>query len=168
MALGYGLSLLSMNYPLCQPPSTDEGQIDVAASPVVPPARSLENLGADLPKPPFVQPSADEQRQLNYWLMDKRVVTLPFNLFSTGFALAVYAFFFLLADLVGWQIGIFRTFGQNALAAYILHELVRSVVRSFAPHDLPLGWVVATFAVYVGITYLLVRHLEKNGIYVRL
>ncbi len=121
-----------------------------------------------LAAPPFVQPSAAEQRQLNYWLMDKRVVTLPFNLFSSGFSLAVYAFFFLLADLAEWQIGIFRTLGQNALAAYILHELINSAVRSFAPNDSPLGWVAASFAVYVGITYLFVRHLEKHGIYIRM
>jgi len=100
--------------------------------------------------------------------MDKRVVTLPFNLFSTGFSLAVYAFFVLVSDLGHWQLGFFRTLGQNALAAYILHEIVNGAVHAFAPHDSPLWWVLLTFAVYVGITYLFVRHLEKHGIYIRM
>ena len=121
-----------------------------------------------LPEPPFVQPAAEEQRQLNYWLMDKRVVTLPFNLFSSGFALAVYALFFLLSDLGHWQVGFFRTLGQNALAAYILHEIIGNAVGAYAPHDAPLWWVATTFVLYVGITYLFVRHLEKNGVFLRM
>ena len=49
--------------------------------------------------------------------MDKRVVTLPFTLFSSGFALAVYAIFFLISDLGNRQLGFLRTLGRNALAA---------------------------------------------------
>ena len=128
----------------------------------------MEDRSRLLPEPPFVQPSPDEQRQLNYWLMNKRVVTLPFNLFSSGFALAVYALFFLLCDLGAWQVGFFRTLGQNALAAYILHEMVNGAVRFVAPGDSPLWWVGATFVAYFGITYLFVSHLEKKGIYLRM
>src|SRR5260370_42589749 len=150
-------------------PSMREQYIKVAASPVVPPQRT----DADAPKlqwagATFVQPPACEQRQLNYWLMDKRIVTLPFNLFSSGFALVVYAFFVVLTDLCRIQIGFFRTLGQNALAAYVLHEIVGGAVHAFAPKDSALGWVVATFALYVTITYMFVRHLEKQGIYIRM
>jgi hypothetical protein len=38
----------------------------------------------------------------------------------------------------------------------------------FVPNDAP-GWYVALgFAVYFGITYLFIRHLEKNNIYLKL
>jgi len=164
MIAGYGLSCLSMTYPVTQPPSTEEGEIQVAASPVIPPTWTIVQPA----EPPFVQPPASEQRQLNYWLMNKRVVTLPFNLFSSGFSLAVYTFFILLSDLGRVQIGLFRTLGTNALAAYVLHEIVGGAVGSFAPKDSPLWWVAATFALYVGITYLFVRHLEKQGIFIRM
>jgi predicted acyltransferase len=167
MIAGYGLSSLSLCYPRTQPPATEETAIVVAASPVVPPEHTARDA-PQLPEPPFVQPSAEEQRQLNYWLMDKRVVTLPYNLFSSGFALAVYALFFLLSDLGHRQVGFFRTLGQNALAAYILHEIVGNAVGAYAPHDAPLWWVAGTFVVYVGITYLFVRHLEKNGVFLRM
>jgi hypothetical protein len=164
MLAGYGLSCLSMNYPRTQPPSTEEDQIEVAASPVIPPTWTIVQPA----EPPFVQPPASEQRQLNYWLMNKRVVTLPFNLFSSGFSLAVYTFFVLLSDVGRVQIGLFRTLGTNALAAYVLHEIVGGAVGSFAPKDSPLWWVATTFAIYVGITYMFVRHLEKHGIYIRM
>ena len=62
----------------------------------------------------------------------------------------------------------FVTLGQNALAAYVLHEIVNGAVRVFAPDDSPLWWIVTTFAVYVGITYMFVRHLEKHGIFIRM
>lgn len=169
MFAGYGLNCLSTTYPRTQPPSTEESKILVAESPVVPPFRiasdSAELTWTDAP---FVQPSASEQRQLNYWLMGKRIVTLPFNLFSSGFALAVYSFFVLLSDLGRVQIGFFRTLGQNALAAYVLHEIVNGAVHSFAPKDSPLWWVAGTFIVFVGITYMFVRHLEKHGIHIRM
>lgn len=169
MLAGYGLSCLSMTYPRTEPPSTEENNIVVAESPVLPPARTEAGFrGLALAEPPFVQPPASEQRQLNYWLMDKRIVTLPFNVFSSGFALAAYAFFVLLSDLGRVQIGLFRTLGQNALAAYVLHEIVNGALHAFAPKDSPLWWVAGTFAVFVGITYIFVRHLEKQGIYIRM
>jgi hypothetical protein len=50
----------------------------------------------------------------------------------------------------------------------VLHEFVGNAVSVFAPPDSPLNWVAGTFIVYAGLTYLFVRHLEKNGIYLRL
>jgi predicted acyltransferase len=168
MGGGYGLSCLATVYPRTEPPTVREERMVVARSPVLPPVRAGESPDAALAEPPFVQPAADEQRQLNYWLMDKRVVTLPFNLFATGFCLAVYALFVLLCDVGHWQAGLFRTFGQNALAAYLIHEVVGKAVGGFAPPDSPLGWLAVIFTVYAGITYLFVRYLEKNGIYLRM
>ncbi|MFL5240695.1 MAG: hypothetical protein ACJ8FY_01185 [Gemmataceae bacterium] len=173
MAAGYALSCLSMLYPTTSPPAMEEEKIVIADSPMTPPLDGLQNADLDtlkslLAQPPFVQPPAQEQRQMNYWLMCKRVVTLPFLLASTGYSLTVYALFILLSDLGRLSIGLFRTFGQNALAAYIIHEMVGKAVASFAPRDAPWQWVVGSFLVYFAVTYLFVRHLEKNGIYLRM
>src|SRR5262249_46946947 len=72
------------------------------------------------------------------------------------------------SDIGGLQIGFFRTFGSNALAAYVIHGIVEDAVRQFAPRDSPLGWALGSFAIFAGITYLFVRHLEESGIYLRI
>ena len=69
---------------------------------------------------------------------------------------------------IGHELGLFRTFGRNALAAYIIHEMVGKAVASYAPHDAPCLWVVGSFLIYFTVTYLFVRHLEKNGIFLRM
>src|SRR5262249_22123494 len=161
----YGLSCLTTLYTVSASAATAAGS-PVAESPVLP--RQVDLTAKDfrslLAEPPFVPPPPPEQRRLNYWMMTKRATSLSFMLFSSGFALAVYAFFFFLSDLAHLQIGLFRTFGQNALATYIIHEVVNNAVRYFSPNDSPLGWILTTFALFYGITYLFVRHLDKNGI----
>jgi predicted acyltransferase len=165
MAAGYAMSCLSVLY-------TGSGGSDrpVAASPVVPPSLELGDRDprALLAEPPFVPPPPAEVRPMNYWHMSKRTVSLPFIFFATGFALAIYALFVIFADWGGVRIGVFRTLGQNALAAYIIHEFVGSAVHHFAPNDSPGWWVAASFLTFFGITYLFVRHLEKSGIYLRM
>jgi hypothetical protein len=171
LLVGYGLSCLSMLYPATQPPSTEAEQIQVADSPVRPPTDNVPvDLHAWLAPPPFVQPAPEEQRQLNYWLMSKRVVTLPFILSATGYALAVYALFILLCDLLPLQLGIFRTFGQNPLAAYVLHGIIGEAIRVFGPsaETATPPWIAGTLLAQFGMTYLFVRYLEKNRIFLRM
>jgi predicted acyltransferase len=122
--------------------------------------------GFSLAEPPFVAPSPE--RSLSYWMMSKRMCSMPFMFFATGFAMGVYALFVLLCDQGLLRVGVFQTFGKNPLAAYILHEMVGRAVRPFAPPDSPLAWVAATFLVYFGVTYLFVRHLEEHEIYLRM
>jgi peptidoglycan/LPS O-acetylase OafA/YrhL len=63
---------------------------------------------------------------------------------------------------------VFRTFGQNALAAYLIHHLVLVSIRPLVPDNSPLWYCLLGFALFFGITYLFVRQLEKQGIYLRL
>ena len=101
-------------------------------------------------------------------LMGKRVVTLTFILCATGYALSVYALFVLLCDVLPMTLGFLRTFGQNPLAAYLIHERVSSAVRAFSPHDAPWQWALGSFFVYFAITYLFVKYLENHRIYLRM
>jgi predicted acyltransferase len=125
-----------------------------------------ESNGLVLAEPPFMAPSPE--RELSYWMMSKRMCSMPFMLFATGFALAVYSLFVLFCDRGNLRVGVFQTFGQNPLAAYILHEMVGRAVGPFAPPDSPAAWIAGTFLVYFGITYLFVRHLEEHRIYLRM
>ena len=101
-------------------------------------------------------------------MMDKRVVTQSFMAFSTGFACALYAMFVLACDAGGWKLGVFRTFGQNPLAAYAIHYLVATSILGVVPQDSSLAWALIGLVTFFGITYLFVRFLERQGLYLRL
>lgn len=167
MALAYGLSCLSMLYD--GEPSA-EGKGDVAVSPVWPPFDRAEGkpIRALLAEPPFVQPPDTKHRPNNYWMMNKRIVTLPFVLVGVGFASLVYGAFVLVVDGKGGQLGLFRTFGTNPLAAYGLHHLVEEQVHAIVPKDASLWACLLGLAVFYLISYAFVRALEKQGVFIRL
>lgn len=169
MLVAYALSCLSMLYDGAEVMDR-QGKPggDIAASPVVPPfdrisGRSFESL---LAEPPFVQPP--KGRPHSYWQMHKRVVSLPFVLFATGFASALYGVFILACDVGPIRVGLFRTFGTNALAAYVLHHMVEEQMLTLVPKDAPLGWCLIGIGTFFAITYLFIRYLELNRIFIKL
>ncbi len=148
MLLGYGLANLN----LLTPPNAGAGR------------PLLEQLHELPVEPPFVRPT----RPVNEWTMSQRAGSVSYLVFGAGFSLAVYAAFVLACDVGGARLGLFATLGGNALAAYILHELVERAIKPYTPRDAPGWYVAAAFAVFFGVCYLFLSHLEKNRLYLRL
>lgn len=165
MGASYALSGITRLYDV--PPGSGAPKT-VAESPVWP---AFENArGRDwkdlLAEPPFVPPPPE--RPLNYWMMGKRIVSLTFIGFAVGFALALYALFILLCDIGPLRVGVFRTLGTNPLAAYWIHHAIEGAVHTVVPADSPLWWCGVGLAVFSLWTYLFVRYLEKQRVYIRL
>jgi predicted acyltransferase len=120
--------------------------------------------GLRLAAMPFV-PTA---HPVTMWTMSQRAGTVSYLVFASGFSMAVYALFLLACDIGGLRLGVFRTIGRNALAAYVLHDIVAGAVKPYAPADSPPLYIAATLALFFGITYLFVRHLERDGITIRM
>ncbi len=123
--------------------------------------------GAWLAEPPFVKPPDATQRKWNYWMMSQRAGTLTYLIFSAGFSLFVFLLFYIAVDLFGLQLAFFRTFGTNALVAYVLHSMVSSAVQPFFPKDSPAWFAVGGLLLFFWVTWLFVRCLEKQAIFLR-
>ena len=130
---------------------------------VTPPNDRTESAGV-LVEPPFVAPS----RPVNIWTMSQRAGSVTYLTFGAGFSLAVYALFVAACDVGPFSLGVFRTLGVNALAGYVLHDLVNNAIGPLAPRDSPGWYVLAMLALSIGICYLILRYLEKNRIFLKL
>ncbi|MBN2292017.1 MAG: hypothetical protein JXM70_06295 [Pirellulales bacterium] len=173
MGLGYLLSCGTRLYDV--PPTMVETLRDtkLAEHPVWPTREQLEakfegeGISRWFAEPPFVPPPGPDQRKWNYWMMSQRACTLSYQTFSAGLSLALYALFYIVCDWGRLALPFFRTFGMNALAAYVLHSLVEEAVKPFVPKDSPVWYVIAGLILFFWITWLFVRAMEKQKIYLR-
>ncbi|MBP3959314.1 acyltransferase family protein [Gemmata sp. G18] len=146
-ALAYGLSCVHL-----APSDMDEGHFNAAVS-AAPPPLVFVNV-----KPPTN----------DLFTMSQRSGSLTYTLFGAGVALIVLAVFVLACDIGSMRIGVFRTLGSNALAAYIIHDPVYEAVKPFVPKDAPLEYIFVMCALALTICYALMRSLEKNKLFLKL
>jgi predicted acyltransferase len=136
----------------------------LAEPPLVPPPHSNEKIEGEKK----LQDRSYEDRPWNYWMMSQRSGSISYLTFGAGLSMALYGLFFVLADMIGLKIGIFRTLGVNALVAYILHDMTGDAVKRFVPQDSTPAAMWIGFAVFFFVTWLFLRSLEKQKIYIKL
>jgi predicted acyltransferase len=154
--------------------------LDLASNPFVPAWEGASDrpLADLLAEPPFVATPRDEtqsagtpaveHRLWNYWMLGKRVPTLSFMTLASGFACVLYSLFVVACDGYGLALGVFRTFGTNALVAYFTHGMIELAVWAFVPSTVAFPIALSAFVVFFTLTWALVRQLEKRGIYIKL
>jgi len=173
MALGYLCSCGTRFYDVSPGAEQSPPPRKLAEHPVWPGSESIDaklkggNPSTFLAEPPFVPPPGPGERQGNYWMMSQRSGTISYLTFAAGFSLAVYVLFFIACDRYGFELAFFRTFGTNALLAYIIHDMVDNAVKPFIPKDSPAWYVCAGLLLFFAITWVFVRHFEKRGVYLR-
>lgn len=148
MAMGAGLMLLG--YGLSTLPGLLDSHGDIAA--------------VHWTEPPFVPPS----RPVNIWTMSQRAGSVSYLTFGTGFGLAVLALFVVACDHRRWQWSVLHTLGNNALAAYILHDVVNHLIKTFTPKDSPLWLIFAGFAVSLLTCVAILQWMERRKLFLTL
>jgi hypothetical protein len=144
MLLGYGLSCLN----LVTPPN----------------APTHAGLCSWLVAPPFVSPT----HPVNLWTMSQQAGSVTYLTFGAGLSFSLYAGFVWAGDMRGFQIGVWRTLGSNALAGYVIHGVACWIFLSLLPRRAPLGTVLWALLLYLMICYGVVRVLEWKRIYWRM
>jgi predicted acyltransferase len=173
MALGYIFSCGTRFYDVVPGATASESVAKLAPDPVLPdPSRRSSKLHEEsatkwLAEPPFVKPPDSTKRQWNYWMMSQRAGTLSYLTFAAGFSLAVFVVFYIACDIGGAELPIFKTFGVNALAAYVLHDLTSNAIQPFFPKDSPAWYAYTGLFLFCFITWLFLRSLQRQNIFLR-
>jgi hypothetical protein len=115
-------------------------------------------------EPPFFPPSLPT----DIWAMSQKAGSASYLFFGAGFSLLVYALFVRISDLGTFRWGVFRTFGQNALVAYILGGIIQGIIQLPMSGDAPLPLALAGFCLMFSLAFGVMRLMEKRQIHIRL
>ncbi|MCA9194585.1 MAG: DUF1624 domain-containing protein [Planctomycetales bacterium] len=177
MLSGYLMSCLTTLYDVVPSDSVNSvkeigvlDQAEIAQSPVLPDFQRAAGRAwwQLLAEPPFVVPPGSDKRQSNYWMMDKRIVTQSFVVFSTGFAVMLLACFVVACDAYGYKSLLFEVLGSNPLVAFLVHHMIEHNIRALVPKDSGLVWVLIWLCISFGLTYYMVRFLNDRKLILRL
>jgi predicted acyltransferase len=142
MLIGYGFSCLNHLAP--------------------PNSQSIGNF--TLIEPPFQPPS----EPVNIWTMSQRAGSVSYITFASGFGLAVLALFVAVCDGFHVRWSYLDLFGQNALAAYIIHSLADGPLSAYCPKDSPAWYVLIMFGLFIGLISVCLVYLRNHKLFLRM
>lgn len=117
---------------------------------------------------PFRRLNLSTEATANAFTMRANSATVTLTAFGAGFALIAYSFCRFAADDKGMTLPLLDLFGRNALAAYVIHIMVRQALLPLVPTDAPFWFILAATAFYFVITWLFVRYLDRNQLHLTL
>ena len=183
--LGWGISGLSRLYDVPKGDTAAAKSDKLAESPVWPDFSKAKGrpIGDLLAEPPLVPPPGGEERKVSYWMMYKKMVSVPFVLFNMGTALTLLGLSLLVSGvlmcltIIGIPFGIqaFKLalyvlwpFGsevvQTALAAYCVHHYVEEVQHLFVPKDSAWWWCWINLVIFMFVVDRVLAWMQKNNI----
>ena len=163
MLLGWCLSLPTTLYNVPPEHRAEGSNQKLAPDPVIPSSERIANWDDSLVEPPFVPPPPATERQWNYWMMSQRCGTPSYLIFASGCCLLIFALFYAVCDGRSWQLGMFRTLGTNALAAYILHDIAGWIIGPLIPEAASFPQASVAFLPFLALVYGACRLLEWRG-----
>lgn len=125
---------------------------------------SCFGVGGPLAAPPFFPPEG----AVDMWTMSQRAGSASYLVFSAGVAMAVYAGFVWWCDVRGKASGILAVLGANALAGYLLHEMVMPPFAALAHEADPWWRALLVTSAFMAVTTWLVWWCNRRGWYLRL
>jgi hypothetical protein len=125
---------------------------------------SCLGVGGPVAAPPFFSPEG----AVDMWTMSQRAGSVTYLAFAAGFAMAVYAGFVWICDVRGKCSAFFAILGANALAGYLLHEVVMLPFEAIRHDADPLWRALLVTAAFMAATTVLVWLLNRRGWYLRL
>jgi predicted acyltransferase len=116
---------------------------------------------------PFMPLDPATEATANPFSMRNNNATVTLTAFGGGCSFVIFALCRILADR-GFTLPLFDLFGRNALAAYILHDLIAETVKPFVPRDSPMWYLLAATTAFLFLNWLFVRYMDRHNIRIAL
>lgn len=102
------------------------------------------------------------------WPFSQRGMTTSYAVVSSGISFLLYVVIYLFADVKGWNVPVFRTFGKNPLFLYLFYYPIEYTVGRLFHDDASVAVAVSGFLLVAGISYAAGLFLERKNLYFRL
>lgn len=103
-----------------------------------------------------------------FWAFSKNWMTSPYALWATGLCFLHLLAFYVINDLIGFEIPHLTVLGLNPLFIYILQWCIMETGHRFVPREPNLAFLWIGFVVFYGVCYGIAYYMYKKNIFVKL
>lgn len=112
-------------------------------------------------------------RTANAWVFSKNYQTAPFTFWATALCLFHLLFFYVVCDILKWNVPGMAVIGMNPLFIYIFQSLTLEMLSNLNDHwnykDTTSGILVfGSFIVYFGLIYAMARYFYEKKIIIKI